>query len=58
MAITHTVRVEHDGIVRNYGCESRFDAIVLMDALWSSRKFDNAQTWQGATLVAEWKKDL
>ena len=28
-----TVILRHDGIVRNYGCETYFDGIVLYDAL-------------------------
>ncbi len=43
------VRLEYDGIVRNYACESMFDLIVLRDALERAYGHACVTAWNGAS---------
>lgn len=47
--MTGSVRLEFDGIVRWYACESYFDAVVLKEALLL--KYPNVQIWQGGKRI-------
>lgn len=51
MDTTHTVTVTTDGIRRDYGCRTYFDAVVLADAM--DRMYGpSAEIWQGATCLS------
>ena len=47
----YTVRFEFDGIIRNYPCESYFDAITLRHALEVTYGATTTSLWQGATKI-------
>lgn len=46
---THTVILRHDGVDRNYPCETYFDAVVLADALAHKYGSVNVELWKGST---------
>lgn len=54
--MSHTVILRHQGIDRTYHCQTKFDAIVLFDALSRMEKIQGiwsgtVEMWDGATLV-------
>lgn len=49
----YLIRIEEQGVVREFFARSKFDAVVLADAL--ERVFKHVQVWDGATLVQEYK---
>lgn len=50
--MSYTIILRHQGIDRTYQCQTKFDAIVLFDAL--TPLGSRVEMWNGTTLVQQY----